>query len=139
LAHFKQLVSMKREQDYLGVDPLVGKWKSPQGFSNPRHYKSAIYLMEHHNVIWRSYETKRDLMPFQDTCWYSGWIMADKDRMCRHLPKWVLRQYDYVHVILRPPTTIGDLEPAEVVMTFIEFDVHVLSQQERSDLVPQEN
>ncbi|RHN55957.1 hypothetical protein MtrunA17_Chr5g0424091 [Medicago truncatula] len=41
------------------------------------------------------YESRRDLMPFRDICWYSGWIMTDKDRMCRHLPERVLRQYDY--------------------------------------------
>jgi hypothetical protein len=37
--------------------------------------------------------------------------------------------------IPRPPTTIGDLAPMDVVMAFMEFTVHVLSQQKRGDLV----
>jgi len=62
--------------------------------------------------------------------------MAGKDRMVRHLPERVLRQYGYVQTILRPPTDIGPLVLGEVAMAFMEFDPHVLSQQERSDLVP---
>jgi len=76
------------------------------------------------------------MTPFHDICWYSGWIMAGKDRMVRHLPERVLRQYGYVQTILRPPTDIGPLVLGEVAMAFMEFDPHVLSQQERSDLVP---
>ena len=57
--------------------------------------------------------------------------MAGKARMCRSLPERVLRQYSYVQTILKPPTTIGPLEPEEVVTAFIEFVVHVLSQHER--------
>jgi hypothetical protein len=77
-------------------------------------------------------------MPFQDICWYSGWIMADKDRMCRQLPEQVLRQYNYVQTIPIPPTTIVELAPEEVVMASMEFVVHVLSQQERGDPVPKD-
>jgi len=42
-----------------------------------------------------------------------------------------MRQYDYVQTIPRPPTSIGPLDPAEVATAFLEFVVHVLSQQER--------
>jgi hypothetical protein len=54
--------------------------------------------------------------------------MANKDRMCRHLPEQVLRQYDYVQTIPLPPTRIAVIEPTDVVMAFMEFAVHVLSQ-----------
>jgi hypothetical protein len=40
--------------------------------------------------------------------------------------------------IPRPPTTIGDLAPTIVVMAFTNFVVHVLSQHERGDPVPED-
>jgi hypothetical protein len=65
--------------------------------------------------------------PFQNICWYSGWIMADKARMVRHLPERVLRQYNYVQTVPRPPTTIEELELPEVVTAFMEFALHFLT------------
>lgn len=64
--------------------------------------------------------------------------MVGKDRMCRHLLERVLRQYDYVQTIPGPLTTIAELAPKEVVMAFMEFLVHVLSEQERGDVVPKD-
>jgi len=64
--------------------------------------------------------------------------MVDKHKMCRHMPERVLRKHDYVHTIPRPPTTIGPLESADVVVDFTDFVVHVLSQQERGDPVPED-
>jgi len=53
--------------------------------------------------------------------------MADKERMCGDMTKRVLRQYDYIQTNHRPPTTIEDLELEDVVITFKDFVVHVLS------------
>ena len=54
----------------------------------------------------------------------------------RHLPERVLRQYGYVQTIPRPRTHIGRLAAGDVPMTFMEFVLHVLSQEQRGDLVP---
>jgi len=54
------------------------------------------------------------------------------------LPEQVLRQYGYVQTVPRPAATIGSLEPEEVVTAFMEFVVHVLSQQKRGDPVPED-
>jgi len=69
-------------------------------------------------------------------CWYSGWIMAGKQKMVRHLPERVLRQYDYVQTVPRPPTMILPLAPADVAAAFLEIALHVVSQQERGEPVP---
>jgi len=58
--------------------------------------------------------------------------------MCHHLLERGLRQYSYVQTIPRPPTTIGDLVPADVVIAFTYFVVHVLSQQEMGDPFPED-
>jgi len=47
-----------------------------------------------------------------------------------------IRQYGYVQTILRPPTDIGLLALEYVALAFMEFALHVLSQHERGDLVP---
>ncbi|RHN45196.1 hypothetical protein MtrunA17_Chr7g0227761 [Medicago truncatula] len=59
--------------------------------------------------------------------------MAGKDRMVRHLPEWVLMQYRYAQTVPRPPTDIGTVAPEAVAMAFMEFSLHVLSQQQRGD------
>jgi len=61
--------------------------------------------------------------------------MASKDKRVRHLPERVIRQYGFVQTVPRPPTDIGSLTPGGVAMAFMEFALHVLSQQERGDLV----
>jgi hypothetical protein len=112
--------------------------ETSQGLADVGHFRGLMDSMEHFYVIWRSYEHRRDVTPFQDVCWYSGWIMVDKQKMVHHLSERVLRQYDYVQTIPGPPTSIGQLDPAEVATAFLEFVVHVLSQQERGEPVPED-
>ena len=132
-AHFRQLVMRRRYEDYDRKDPYVCRWKPARGFSDVGYFKLGIDSMDHSHVTWRSYEHQQDVTPFQDVCWYSGWIMADKDRMVRHLSERVLRQYDHVQTVPRHPTTIEPLEPTQVVTTFLEFPLHVLTQQQRGE------
>ncbi|RHN77039.1 hypothetical protein MtrunA17_Chr1g0150421 [Medicago truncatula] len=132
LARFRNLIPRNHNDECdLALAPLVDQWKPPSGFSDPGHHSDANDSLEHSHVIWRPYERRRDMAPFQDIFWYSGWIMAGRDRMVRHLPERVLRQYMYVQTGPRAPTDIGPLVPEEVAMTFMEFSLHVLSQQER--------
>jgi len=49
-----------------------------------------------------------------------------------------MRQYGYIQIFLRPLTTIGYLEPEDVVVAFQDFAAHVLSQQERGRVVLEE-
>jgi len=108
-------------------------------FSNDGYFRGGMDSMEHFHVTWRSYEHRRDVTPFQDVCCYSGWIMAGKARMVRHLLERVLRQYGRVQTIPRPPITmIESLEPARVVTTFLKFALHVLTQQQRGESVLEE-
>jgi hypothetical protein len=54
--------------------------------------------------------------------------MAEKDKMCLHLSERVLRQYLYIQTIPISHTTIGALDPEDVVVAFQDFMVHVLDQ-----------
>jgi len=62
--------------------------------------------------------------------------MAGRDRMVRHLPERVLRQYGYVQRIPRPPTDIMVIAADDVAHAFTKFALHVLSHQQRGDQVP---
>jgi len=62
--------------------------------------------------------------------------MADKQKMVRHLPERVLRQYRYVQIVPRSLTTILPLAPTDVVVAFLEFALHVSAQQQKGDQVP---
>jgi len=61
--------------------------------------------------------------------------MAGSDRMVRHLPERVLRQYGYVQRILRPLTDIEVIAADDVAHAFTEFALHVLSHHKRGDQV----
>jgi hypothetical protein len=62
--------------------------------------------------------------------------MVGRQRMVRHLPERVLRQYGHVQRVPRPPTTVMPLAPADVAAAFLEFALHVVSQQQRGRQVP---
>jgi len=122
LTHFTNIILRIEDDAYdPTVAPLVSQWKPPRGFSNPGHYRAAIDSLDHSHVTWRSYERRRHITPFQDICWYSEWIMAGTDRMVRHLPERVLRQYGYVQTRPRPPTDIEALAADDVAQAFMEF------------------
>ena len=137
MAHFTNIIPRIEDDAYdPTVAPLVSQWKPRRSFSNPGHYRVAIDSLDHSHVTWRPYEIRRHITPFQDICWYSGWIMADSDKMVCHLPELVLRQYGYVQTRPRPRTDIEALAADNVAQVFMEFALHVLSHQRRGHPVP---
>jgi len=62
--------------------------------------------------------------------------MVGRDRMVRHFPERVLRQYGYVQRIPRPPTDIEVLAADDVAHAFTKFALHVLNHQQGGDQVP---
>jgi len=62
--------------------------------------------------------------------------MAGRDRIVRHFPERVLRQYGYVETRPRPPTDIEPLASDDVAQAFTEFALHVLSHQQMGHPVP---
>ena len=72
MAHFTNIIPRIDDDAY---DPtiasLVSQWKPPMGFSNPGHYRDTIDSLDHSHVIWRPYERRWHITPFQDICWYS--------------------------------------------------------------------
>ena len=61
--------------------------------------------------------------------------MAGKQKMVCHLPERVLRQYDYVQTVPRRSATFLEFASADVIVAFLEFPLHVVSQRERGEPV----
>jgi len=133
MTHFTNIILRIDAEDYdPTVSPLVSQWRPPRGFSNLVHYRAVIDSLDHSHVTWRPYERRRHITPFQDICWYSEWIMAGRDRMVRHLPKRVLRQYGYVQRILKPPTDIEVIVTDDVAHEYIRCSCKIFSTRIKS-------
>ena len=124
-AHIRHVVQRKKYDEYERHNPYVGRWKPKRGFANAEHFRGLLNSMEHCHVTWTPYEHRRDVTPFQNVCWYSGWIMAGKQKMAHHLPERVLRQYDYVQTVPRSLTTIGPLCNSPISARFILLFIYV--------------
>ena len=61
------------------------------------HYRLRLDHLEVDDVKFSTYDDHRAVRPFQLMCTYSGWLMCGKERVYRHLPERVKRQFDFVH------------------------------------------
>jgi hypothetical protein len=98
LEHFRKLFLRKLVKGYDCADPLIARWKPSEDFMIMDIVEASLIVLTRFlnvDVIWMSYEDRRDITLLNDICWYSGWIMAGKDRKYLHLPERVLRQYGY--------------------------------------------
>ncbi|AES86383.1 hypothetical protein MTR_4g006390 [Medicago truncatula] len=64
--------------------------------------------------------------------------MTGRQRMVRHLSKRMLRHYGHVLRVPRPPTRVMPLAPPDVAVAFLDFALHVISQQQRGLQVPED-
>jgi len=100
IVHFIHVVPRKKYENYERQNSYVGRWIPKRRFADAELFRGLLDSIEHCHVTWMSYEHQRDVTPFQDVCWYSGWIMAGKQKMVRHLPERVLRQYEMFRLFL---------------------------------------
>ena len=126
LAHFPKFYVVDPNPDYVENLPVAARWKLQKGHGEGVMYRSLLDCITFDDVCWRLYEEHMDFQAFEEVFWYSGWIMCGDRRVYRHLPERVLRQYGYVQTVLRPPTDVVELSPAEIVQAFIDFRTHTL-------------
>jgi hypothetical protein len=80
------------------------------------HYRRLLDCLEVDDVKWYTYDDHRAVHPFQTICTYSGWLMCRKERVYRHLPERVKRQFGYIHDVPRHPSDVFKIH-AEMVAT----------------------
>jgi len=73
------------------------------------------------DVCWMSYEEHREIQEFQKIFRYSGWMMCGVEKVYRHLPERVKRQYRYVQNIPRPPTYVLSMQASHIPQALSTF------------------
>ena len=81
--------------------PCVRRWQPSRGNTVANHYRRILDRLEVNDVKWSTYDDHRAICPFQLICPYSEWLVCGKERVHRHLPEWVKRQYIYIQNIPR--------------------------------------
>ena len=82
------------------------------------HYRLRLDRLEVDDVRFCTYGDHREVRPFQLLCTYSGWLMCGKDRVYRHLPERVKRQFEYVQDVPRHPSSIAQM-PTQLLTTVL--------------------
>jgi len=70
------------------------------------------------DVRWSTYDDHRDMRPFQLIVSYSGWMMCGKERVYRHLPERVKRQFDFIQDVPRHTSNVSEM-PKEILATLL--------------------
>ena len=84
------------------------------------HYCLLLDRLEMDDVRWHTYEDHREIRPFQLIVSYSGWLMCGNERVYRHLPERVKRQFAFVHDIPRHPSDVAEMPQEMLTIVFID-------------------
>ncbi|GAU31987.1 hypothetical protein TSUD_359320 [Trifolium subterraneum] len=101
--HFTRFGGGGASPKYRHRDPICAKYLPMKGYKYPDEHMTTLDRMEVDEVTFRPYEDHRHIRPFEDICWYSGWIMCGSAMICPYLPECVLRQFGHVQSIPRHP------------------------------------
>ncbi|GAU25182.1 hypothetical protein TSUD_150810 [Trifolium subterraneum] len=85
--------------------------------------ETTLDRMEVDKVTFIPYKDHRHICPFEDICWYSGWIMCGSAMICPYLPERVLRQFGHVQSIPRHPdeSAKADLNRFTIAEAFVDY------------------
>jgi len=86
--------------------PCAGRWLTSRGHKDVHHYRLRLDHLEVDDMRFSTYGVHREMHPFQFLCTYSGWLMCGKERVYRHLPERVKRQFSFVQDVPRHPSSI---------------------------------
>jgi len=70
------------------------------------------------DVRFCTYGDHREVRSFQLLCTYSGWLMCGKERVYRHLPERVKRQFEYVQDVSRHLSSVAQM-PTQLLTTVL--------------------
>ncbi|XP_024632161.1 protein MAIN-LIKE 2-like [Medicago truncatula] len=121
ITHFRHVVPRKKFEEYERHNPY-----GLAGFDGA--------LSRHLEAVQAP--TRRDA--------FSGRVLVlqmdhvDRQSMVCHLLERVLRQYEHVQRVPRPPTRVMPLATVDVAAAFLKFALHVVSQQQWGRQVPED-
>jgi len=86
--------------------PCAGRWLTIRGHKDVHHCRLRLDRLEVDDVWFSTYGDHREVRPFQFLCTYSGLLMYGKERVYRHLPERVKRQFSFVQDVPRYPSSV---------------------------------
>ena len=98
--------------------PCAGRWLTSRGHTTVHHYRLLLDRLEVDDVRWHTYEDHREIRPFQLIVTYSGWLICGKERVYRHLPERVKRQFAFVQDVPRHRPIVLKM-PREMLTTVL--------------------
>jgi hypothetical protein len=129
LAHFPDLYSVDESPKYFSNYLIASKWEIERGHGEGKTYYMLLDSMENDDICWMSYEEHMEIQKFLEIFWYSGWIMCGVEKVCRHLPERVKRQYGYVQDIPRYLTYVLSMRASHTPQAFIDFRPHTTKEE----------
>jgi len=121
LEHLSGPYPRKKNTKWKPDRPCVGRWLTSRGHKDVHHYRLQLDRLEVDDVRFSTYDDHREVRPFQLMCTYSGWLVCRKERVYRHLPERVKRQFDFAQDVPRHPPAIAEM-PTEM-LTIVLLDV----------------
>jgi hypothetical protein len=118
LEHLSGPYPRKRNRDWDPRTPCAGRWLTTKGHTDVHHYRVVLDRLEVDDVRFSTYGDRRDVRPFSMLCTYSGWLMCGKERVYRHLPERVKRQFSFVQDIPRHPSAVPQV-PTQMLTTVL--------------------
>jgi hypothetical protein len=83
------------------------------------HYRLLLDRLEVDDVRFCTYGDHREVRPFQVLCTYSVWLMSGKERVYRHLPEGVKRQFFFIQNVPRHPSDVAQV-PMQLLTTVLQ-------------------
>jgi hypothetical protein len=118
LEHLPGPYPRKRNPEWDPRTPCARRWLTSKGHKSVHHYRSRLDRMEVDGVRFSTYGDHRDVHPFNILCTYSGWLMRGKERVYRHLPERVKRQFSFVQDVPRHPSAVPQV-PTQMLTTVL--------------------
>ncbi|XP_024626761.1 protein MAIN-LIKE 1-like [Medicago truncatula] len=89
--------------------PCAGRWLTRRGQTTVHHYHRLLDRIWVDDAKWSTYHDHRAVRHFQIICTYSRWLICGKERVYRHLPKRVKRQFGYMQDIPKHPSDVPEI------------------------------
>jgi len=75
------------------------------------HYRLRLDRLEVDDVRFCTYVDHRGVRPFQILRTYSGWLLCGNQRVYRHFPERVKRQFEFVQDVPRHLSSVAQMPP----------------------------
>ena len=118
MEHLSGPYPRKKSKSWKPERPCVWRWLTSMGHIDGKHYRLLLDRLEVDDVRFCTYGDHREVRPFQLLRTYSGLLMCWQERVYRHLPERVMRQFEFVQDVPRHPSFVAQM-PTQLLITVL--------------------